>query len=264
MVRRGRTLHEMPDSRTHRGPHPQDGQLFADEMLPKLRRAAGDLNWLLSRDYPLDSALKLVGDRFELVARQRTAVRRSCCSDRQLVLRQAKMIADDRVEYGEVLYIDGYNVLTTVEAALAEGVILAGRDGCYRDMASMHGNYRKVAETLPALELIGLTIAGQSFRECVWFLDSPVSNSGRLAGIIREVAAANDWTWRVELVTDPDPILSECRQAVATADSLILDNCRSWWNLAKKVIEDRVSSVFLVDLAENSIEDNEGNRGNPG
>ena len=45
--------------------------------------------------------------------------------------------------------------MTTIEAALSGGVILAARDGAYRDMASMHGTYRKVAETLPALELLG-------------------------------------------------------------------------------------------------------------
>ena len=63
---------------------------------------------------------------------------------------------------GAALWLDGYNVLTTIEAALAGGVILAARDGTYRDMASMHGSYRKVAETLPALELLGRTIAALS------------------------------------------------------------------------------------------------------
>ena len=37
------------------------------------------------------------------------------------------------------------------------GIVLLARDGCYRDMASMHGTYRKVAETVPALEAIGRT-----------------------------------------------------------------------------------------------------------
>ncbi len=206
------------------------------------------MNWLLSREYPLDSALKLVGDRFALVARQRTAVRRSCCSDRQLAQRQAKRITGRQAPADDVLHIDGYNVLTTVEAALAGGVILLGRDGCFRDMASMHGNYRKVAETLPALKLIGRTIAEQGYGDCLWLLDSPVSNSGRLAGIIREVAAGGGWAWRVELVADPDPLLCDCEQAVATADSLILDNCRGWRNLAREVVENRVDDVFLVDL----------------
>ncbi len=226
------------------------------------------MNWLLSREYPLDSALKLVGDRFALVARQRTAVRRSCCSDRQLAQRQAKQISGQHTPADDVLHIDGYNVLTTVEAALAGGVILLGRDGCYRDMASMHGNYRKVAETLPALKLIGRTIAEWGYTDCLWLLDSPVSNSGRLAAIIREVAAGGGWAWRVELVSDPDPLLCDCEQAVATADSLILDNCRVWRNLAREVVENRVDDAFLVDLGgvrkkhtEDKTEGNEGNEG---
>ena len=94
-------------------------------------------------------------------------------------------------------------------AALGGGVLLLGRDGCCRDMASMHGSYRKVAETLPALELLGRTLAACDLRECRWLFDRPVSNSGRLKGIVEELAVARDWPWRVELVPDPDAILSD-------------------------------------------------------
>ena len=69
-------------------------------------------------------------------------------------------------------------MLTTIEAALAAGVVLAARDGTYRDMASMHGSYRKVAETRPALKLLGQTMAALGVREAFWLLDRPVSNSG--------------------------------------------------------------------------------------
>ena len=70
--------------------------------------------------------------------------------------RQAHQVGAEQLP-GATLWLDGYNVLTTIEAALAGGVILAARDGAYRDMASMHGSYRKVAETLPALDLLGRT-----------------------------------------------------------------------------------------------------------
>ncbi len=55
--------------------------------------------------------------------------------------------------------LDGYNVLTTVEAALAGGVLLEGRDGCYRDMASMAGRFHWVEETAPAVESIGRVLS---------------------------------------------------------------------------------------------------------
>ena len=47
--------------------------------------------------------------------------------------------------------------MTTVEAALGGGVVLGCRDRTFRDIAGVHGTYRKVAETMPALELIGET-----------------------------------------------------------------------------------------------------------
>ena len=81
---------------------------------------------------------------------------------------------------GRRVDLDGFNVLTTVEAALSGGVVIVGRDGCYRDMASMHGSYRKVTETRPALMLIGEVLAELGTGECQWYLDQPVSNSGRL------------------------------------------------------------------------------------
>src|SRR6266404_1471952 len=45
------------------------------------------------------------------------------------------------------LLIDGFNLILTLESALGGGVMLVGRDGCYRDMASVHGTYRRVEET---------------------------------------------------------------------------------------------------------------------
>ena len=64
--------------------------------------------------------------------------------------------------------MDGFNVLTSIEAALAGGVILAGRDGCYRDMASMHGSYRKVEETRPAILGIGSILETLQPTVCHW------------------------------------------------------------------------------------------------
>ena len=70
----------MPDTRTHRGLHPRDAVLFAGEIQPTRRAAAGDLSWLLERGYALQSSLKLVGDRYALEQRQRDAVGLSACA----------------------------------------------------------------------------------------------------------------------------------------------------------------------------------------
>jgi hypothetical protein len=254
----------MPDRRTHRGAHPEDARAFDAEAQLRLIAAAGDFRWLLNHGYPHDSSLKLVGDRYDLLARQRTAVSRCCCSDAEAARRRSCQVAAQQLA-GAALWLDGYNVLTTIEAALAGGVILAACDGTYRDMASMHGSYRKVAETLPALELLGRAIAEYRVAQCRWFLDRPVSNSGRLKGIIENMAAERGWPWAVELVADPDTVLASPAAhatfeppspssrppiVVATADSAILDRCPAWFNLASEVVSQCIPAAWVIQLGQ--------------
>lgn len=237
----------MPDVRRHRGPHPRDHDLFATARIPQLNTAVAHLSWLLTRDYAEPSSLKLVGDRFQLTQRQRTAVRRCACGDAQRASRQQRQVPPD--DAGHVrLAIDGFNLLTTVEAALSGGVILHGRDGCFRDLASMHGSYRKVEETARAVTLIGDTLAAHTVSGADWFLDRPVSNSGRLARLLRESAASAGWDWTVTLVDDPDRVLQASTACIVSADAGILDASVAWTNLARSVVETRVSSAWLIRL----------------
>jgi hypothetical protein len=215
--------------------------------LPGLNAAVADFSWLLSKGFAEPSALKLVGDRYQLTARQRQAVRRAACSDAARACRQACRVALPDLR-NRSLWIDGFNVLTTIEAALGGGVIFAARDGSFRDLASVHGTYRKVEETRPAIDLIGQTLAEHEIGPCQWLLDSPVSNSGRLKALILEAAQESGWPWTVELVFNPDPLLCETPEAVATADSAILDRCKAWVALSREIVEACVPGAFVVDL----------------
>ena len=220
----------------HRGPHPEDPQLFAPGHAANFATAVEDYSWLLSRGYARQAGLTLVGDRFQWTQRQRVALARCACSDAARQRRHDKQLFEF-----DSIRIDGLNALTTVEAALAGGVVLRGRDGCFRDMASFHGNYRMVEEAPRAAELVGLHLAG---RPALWLLDKPVSNTGRLAALLRELAAERGWPWTVELVPDPDGVLKEGSEVVATSDSAILDACGRWYNLARHVVEE-LADVWL-------------------
>jgi hypothetical protein len=149
---------------------------------------------------------------------------------------------------GRELWIDGYNVLTLIETALGGGVVLLCRDGCCRDIAGVHRRYRKVSETVPALQLVGETLAAAGVTMCRWWLDQPVSNSGRLKTIIHETAKANGWNMEVELSFSPDHELSHTENPIATSDGIVLDRCRAWVNLAKLIITQRIPKVLLVDF----------------
>lgn len=236
----------------HRGPASQDEHLFASARLPLLRTAAADYCWLLDRDYAPRSALELVGNRYSLTARQRMAVSRYACSEAD-VFRRAKSRIETAAVRSRELWVDGYNVLTLIESALSGGIVIACRDQCFRDIAGVHRRYRKVSETIPALELVGKAISNLQVTVCRWWLDQPVSNSGRLKALISEMAQEKGWNMDVELVFSPDHVLSRTEHVVASSDGIILDRCTGWLNLAREIIINEIQTARIVDLTENLI-----------
>ncbi len=241
----------MSDNRTHRGPHPQDGELFAAENLPRLCLAMEELSWLLSHGYAPASSLKLVGDRHQLRERQRLMVARAACSNAQRDHRRSTSVKPEAVA-GRSVWIDGLNILITVEAALSRAVIFRGRDGCLRDLCSVHGSYRKVAETEAALKLVGESLAALQPDAAIWLLDSPVSNSGQLAQRIRVIAEENRWPWEVRLSQNPDRELSEqSASVIVSSDSVVLDNATQWLALAEEIVVPIRRDI--IDLGENVV-----------
>jgi len=240
----------MPDRRRHRGAHPEDAQLFSKDALPALRSAVGDLSWLLGRGYPVRAALALAGDHASLTVRQRQAVRRCACSEAQRAERIARSAAPE-IMPGVPVWIDGFNVLTTVEAAFGGGVLLVARDGALRDMASVHGSYRPVEETRPAIQAVAEVLEDRQVKRCRWLLDAPVSNSGRLKTILLEFAAERALAWEVDVIRDPDRLLEAASGdvLVASADSRVMDGAQKTWQLARETVERLRPRPWIVDLA---------------
>jgi len=237
----------MPDTRKHRGPHPDDARLFVPAEVPSLQSAVADLSWLLSHGYAQPSALKLVGDRHRLDARQRMAVARAACTDEQLNQRRRKQISAATMANQRLLLVDGYNVLTTIETALGGGVIFRCRDGCVRDISSVHGTWRKVAETIPALEHIGEALHAPNIARIHWLLDSPISNSARLSAVMRGIAEQHGWSWEISLEPSPDAALIASPDVIATADSAVIDDTAGrWFDLVSHVLEKLMEKSILA------------------
>ncbi len=239
----------MPDSRSHRGAHPKDAADFAASQIPKLSRAVAELSWLLTRGYPQSRSIGLVGDRHSLRERQRKAIGRvaasqTACDQRATLRVEAGELAGRRVD------LDGYNVLLTVEAALGGGILLPARDQTLRDLAAMSRHYKKVEETRDALRLIGQYLEKCEVASAHWYLDRPISNSGRLRALMLELANKEAWPWTVELVPNPDPLLKASEHVVVSADSAILDAGARWLNLARHVVEEGVEEPWWIDLTQ--------------
>ena len=238
----------MPDIRKHRGAHPEDRKLFADHQLPKIRAAVSELSWLLTREYHITGALKLVGDKFVLNDRQRLAVSRVACSDRSKSSRLASRVGMESLRGAQII-IDGFNLIITIEAALSGGVLIRGRDECIRDLSSVHSSYRSVNETEDAIILIGEVLDQAGVESVACILDQPISNSGRLAQRIRALAADRNWDWTVGLAFNPDAQLIRSDRIVISSDGPFLDQVQRWNNLAASLIEKRVAGAWLIDLS---------------
>lgn len=150
---------------------------------------------------------------------------------------------------GEKLIVDGFNLIITVEAMLSGGLLMLCRDGCIRDLSSVHGSYRSVNETDAALNLIGASFESLLPSTVVWLLDRPISNSGRLAKRIRDAALEKGWNWSVEVVFNPDAEISASDRIVISSDSQVLERVSRWLNFNRLLIERVLDDSWLIDLS---------------
>ncbi|MGE5679077.1 MAG: DUF434 domain-containing protein [Pseudomonadota bacterium] len=229
-----------------RGFDPNDDRWFSNDALAMLKRGQEEVQWLLDRGYRLDVVVPFIGNHYLLSARQRLALQRTSALSLQYEGRRNKMLSFEAAKDG-CINIDGFNLIITLEVALSKSIILLGTDGVIRDLAGLRGSYHIIEQTDNALKLIGKCLKKLSVPKVKFYLDAPVSNSGRLKSRILEHAVEWGMPVEAELVPNPDVILSELERVV-TSDSVILDSCSSWFNLSRKIIEDYIADAWVVSF----------------
>ena len=235
----------MPNRQKHRGQHSNDPKIFNEKWIPSLNEAVDDLSFLLSRGYTDNPAIKIVGDKFKLTKRQRMAVWRAACKNEALIQRKTTRIAPSQLKNKEIC-VDGYNMLINIESALGGGIIIECRDGAYRDIASIHGTYRKVEETIPALKLLGASMKELEVSHAHWYLDTPVSNSGLLKELMYQIANEQQFPWDIELANNPDKeIIKHTDKVTISSDGWVLDHATNWCGLNKFIIDQQTAPNII-------------------
>lgn len=237
---------------TKRGLDKEDARWFSAQAIDKLRIAQQELQWLLDRGYKLESIMDLVGGHHQLSSRQRTALQRATSSKQQYVRRQSSLLPLEAVK-NSCIFVDGFNLIITLEVALSGGVLILGNDGVLRDLAGLRGTYSIIEQTDKALELIGKSLSLLSAPAINFYLDTPVSNSGNLRNRILSHSVEWGLPVEVELVPNADIVLSKMGRIV-TGDSVLLDKCQSWFNLSSKIVQDYIDSAWIVSLGDKAFE----------
>lgn len=230
-----------------RGINKDDEKLFSKEAIIKLQKAQEEIQWLLDRGYKINPIMELVGGKYQFSVRQINALKRSTSSKERCKLREERVLPWQWIN-DKTINIDGFNLIITLEVALSGGVLMLCNDGTIRDVAGLRGTYSIIDKTDKALLLIGKALNELGIKGVKFFLDAPVSNSGRLKVKILEHSPCWNIDVEVELVPNADPILSKMERVV-TSDSIILDNCRSWFNLSRKIVEDHIADANIVNLS---------------
>ncbi len=153
-----------------------------------LRDASYDLKFLLNRGYRKKIALNLVANKFLLDKNERNFLVRKVFSDEKSIDRKVKIIPVNKIK-NKIIFIDGYNVLITVESIYKheyDSVFMCD-DGVLRDLKAVFGKYKIGSSTETALNNI-ITILKKYHPYCIYFLyDSPVSKSGELASLTKSL-----------------------------------------------------------------------------
>ncbi|MCI7611154.1 MAG: DUF434 domain-containing protein [Enterocloster clostridioformis] len=229
-----------------RGYVPEDEAFFyREESLGKLCQAQKDLLYLIERGYPMKNASVFTGNHYLLSERQRLALVRATSS------RQAAALRGNREVIGPVpgkeVHIDGFNIIITLEIALSGSTLLKCMDGTIRDLAGLRGTYRIIGKTHEAIRLLLCRLKELETERAVFYLDSPVSNSGKLRALILDTAREEAIDCQVHLVPNADAVLKETEHVI-TSDAIILDHCKSWLNPLPGLLSSSLPGLRFVDL----------------
>ena len=223
-----------------RGYVPEDEKNFSTAALETMRTASRHVYYLINEGYDLKSASTFVGNHFLLSERQRLAIARSIATDEQLRNRRVK-----EKETGTEVWIDGFNVIITLEVMLCDSPLFICMDGTVRDLAALRGTYRIIPETEDAVRMLLERLRNIGAETVHILLDEPVSNSDRLKALIADIGEGYPFDLDIQIRKDVDRELYG-KENVITSDSVILDNCLCWINLTRECLEQRGTHALKV------------------
>ena len=222
---------------SRRGYTPEDEKQFTGRQLELLQKAADEVQFLLDRGYDVKPVTTFVGNHYMFSERQRLALARSVSAKEYIQKRMNKELLQMEGEYlPEMVHVDGFNTIITLEVALSGSPVFCCRDGGLRDLAGLRGTYRIIDKTQEAIRLLLGHLELLNIPEAAFYLDAPVSNSGRLSGLIRECSHEYNISVQTQIIPDVDRVLEQ-REGVISGDAIILNRCKSWLNIMPPILE---------------------------
>ncbi|WP_285825571.1 DUF434 domain-containing protein [Schaedlerella arabinosiphila] len=230
-----------------RGYVPEDEIQFSGRQLELLQKAADEVQFLLDQGYNIKPVTTFVGNHYMFSERQRLALARSVSAKEYVQTRISKeLLQNGKGMIPKLVHIDGFNTIITLEVVLSGSPILYCRDGVIRDLAGLRGTYRIIDKSQEAVELLLGQLESLNISDAVFYLDAPVSNSGRLSELIRQCAKGYSISVQTQIIPDVDRVLEQM-EGVISGDAIIINRCKSWLNVVSTIVE-QIESVWKIQL----------------
>ena len=205
---------------------------------PNFHAAAHDYLYLLNRNYPQFTLIKLVGDRYQLSGVERSMLYRGVSSSVDAAKRRSKLINNLSSDL-EPLSIDACNVLITLGSYLNGNIVFISNDDFLRDASEIHGKVFRTSLIERSLDLVFKYLLHHGIKNVRFYIDSPISFSGKLCERINHTLSELDMEGFAQTHTSPDHILKNLNEGIlATSDSVIID----------------ITPLPVIDLPKNILE----------
>ena len=186
-----------------------------------VRQAAEEYLWILSKGYPQNSALKMVGDKFMLARTMRQVLYRGVIPTERAQTRLEKIGVAGK---DDLVLIDTYNVLFTVNNYLLGRPLFISNDGLLRDAGEMRGRIIDKSQFSRSVSMMLEVLQMWPGATYIHYLDEPVSHSGRLSIELCKDMAQMGIEGDAFTVKSPDQVLKEEKSdAICTSDGGIID-----------------------------------------
>lgn len=229
-----------------RGYFPEDKKQFSASSMEMIKRATLEVQFLIDHGYDMKKVSQFVGNHYMFSERQRLLIARGVSRAEDIKARSEKELLGNRKVIPEIVHIDGFNTIITMEVALSCSPVFRCFDGTIRDLAELRKAYTIIDKTVQALELLKKHLEMIGVRNAVLYLDRPVSNVGRLKELCYENFEESKVNLQVEIIDSVDRELYY-KDGVITSDAIILNKCSTWINLMPRIVED-IADVNLIDI----------------
>lgn len=210
-----------------------------------LREAKFDLKFLLERGYRKRTALKLVGDKYQLNKAERSILFRSVLPDQEAKAIRSKLLKPEQLR-GKEVTVDGFNVLNTVEAMLRDEPLILCDDGVLRDISETHSKYKPTRLTEVAIREILDFMKEAGVSKATILYESQISRSGEVAGLTRHLLAQAGLEGDARTAKTIDSILIRSGGVIATSDSAILLRCRAFIDIPQSLARKRKAKLIMI------------------